>query len=1170
MRILPTNIDELQIEINAKATKANDAIDRLVLKLDRLTTSLGKMNTTNLNGLANGVQRLGNAMQIMNGVKTADFTRLAKNLQKLGTINVSSLNSAASSMSHLTRAFNNLGTVSNNAQQVGVMAGNLAKLGSANVQRAVTTIPQLATAMNNLMTTLSRAPQVSQNVIQLTNSLANLASQGSRVGTAADSINRNLNATNRTVRSSKASWGGFASVIGRFYASCFLAIRGVKALGASIQSTADYFEAFNYFNVALGKIGKDSKDSFTEELGKELGIATADEYADSFATRLQDRLQGLSGLQITDSGTLDTTGLKNLGLNIQEITQYSAQLASVTNSIGQTGEVSLATASALTKLGSDMSSLFNMDYSQVMNNLTSGILGQSRALYKYGLDITAATLQTKAYELGIEKAVSEMTQAEKQQLRLLLILEGSKVAWGDQSNTINSLANQMRILENNMQEVSLVLGQLFVPLMENALPVINGLTRAIKNLLVNMAGILGIKIDPDKFGKGFTEIEDNFEGITEGTEEAEKALEEYKNQLLGFDEVNKLQDVDATATLDTEQGAGFDITQEILDATEEYEKFWQEAFAGMEDYSTKWEKYFSKIVEPIEELFSNIKIGDWFEVGGNVAGLGYKITDFLKDAVNKVNWSALGKFVGKFLSGALVVAFGGTGTATEFVFDVAEGIAEGIGSAVKNISFGKIALSLVYGLGKSIKEATKGSFDVWNALVGLDNGSKYYELDADVIANYEKAKQEGKDLTEYLSNMNDTLLQGAFGQYAYLDIIANKYLDLASKASLTVDEESKLAGYREELIKSAPELAEILNDEKVSYEQQADAINKVIDNLKKKALQQAAQNKITELYETQLQQAEELAKAEKEASKVNQKRTKIEKERERVLKNLENAQRQYDETFETDKEAHLQASIAISEYKGKLAELDAELETVSQEQALANRTVNEQRTQYLKTTEQIELYADVAAGVKSANDIIISSSNGVIETFEDIEAQLVDTYGGIKTAFGNNWDSMISQARAKMDEAFSGIKYKFQMEFDLKYNLPSGSTTTAENIASYVIGATEDDIEELNKLLAIKNKWGIGKYATGGFPEDGLFFANHNELVGKFSNGRTAVANNAQIVEGIKSGVYDAVTSAIMSTGGNGSNVTVVLQGDADNLFRVVQSKADSYTMQTGRPAFII
>lgn len=47
-------------------------------------------------------------------------------------------------------------------------------------------------------------------------------------------------------------------------------------------------------------------------------------------------------------------------------------------------------------------------------------------------------------------------------------------------------------------------------------------------------------------------------------------------------------------------------------------------------------------------------------------------------------------------------------------------------------------------------------------------------------------------------------------------------------------------------------------------------------------------------------------------------------------------------------------------------------------------------------------------------------------------------------------------------------------------------------------------------------------FKDGGFPEDGFFFANHNELVGQFSNGKTAVANNEQIVEGISEGVAAA------------------------------------------------
>lgn len=66
-------------------------------------------------------------------------------------------------------------------------------------------------------------------------------------------------------------------------------------------------------------------------------------------------------------------------------------------------------------------------------------------------------------------------------------------------------------------------------------------------------------------------------------------------------------------------------------------------------------------------------------------------------------------------------------------------------------------------------------------------------------------------------------------------------------------------------------------------------------------------------------------------------------------------------------------------------------------------------------------------------------------------------------------------------------------------------------------------------------KYGVGriglsdilpKYTGGGFPEDGVFMANHEEMIGKFSNGRTAVANNNQIVDGISKGVYEAMLKA--------------------------------------------
>ena len=69
-----------------------------------------------------------------------------------------------------------------------------------------------------------------------------------------------------------------------------------------------------------------------------------------------------------------------------------------------------------------------------------------------------------------------------------------------------------------------------------------------------------------------------------------------------------------------------------------------------------------------------------------------------------------------------------------------------------------------------------------------------------------------------------------------------------------------------------------------------------------------------------------------------------------------------------------------------------------------------------------------------------------------------------------------------------------------------------------------------------------------------MFYANHNELVGEFSNGRTAVANNAQIVEGIKTGVYSAMMSALSSSDFAGG-VTIEATGDASGLLDFITFK---------------
>ncbi len=90
----------------------------------------------------------------------------------------------------------------------------------------------------------------------------------------------------------------------------------------------------------------------------------------------------------------------------------------------------------------------------------------------------------------------------------------------------------------------------------------------------------------------------------------------------------------------------------------------------------------------------------------------------------------------------------------------------------------------------------------------------------------------------------------------------------------------------------------------------------------------------------------------------------------------------------------------------------------------------------------------------------------------------------------------------------------------------------------------------------------IEGFSSGGFPEDGLFMANHGELVGKFSNGRTAVANNEQIIEGIKRGVKEANEE---SGGGGGNWIIQIVDADGSVKAETIITAAERRNRRDGK-----
>nr|DAP20761.1 MAG TPA: minor tail protein [Bacteriophage sp.] len=645
------DIDSLQIKIKADANNASNALDKLANSLTNFQKSLS-IDTSKLTSISNSIQSIANAASSMNTSGIKNISTLTNSINRMGKIDTSGLSRISSALK--TFSADMAGTKVDGVGDISNIASSISRLGGVASGRAITNIPLLAKNLKQLFTTLSTTPNVSENIIRMTNALAGLASTGAASGRAANSLGRNLNTYTTSAKRATKSTFSLAAAFGRFYATYFLVIRGIKSLWKSIEGTTDYIEAFNYYTVAFNKVGKEWGKDF-----EQFGYDNAEDYAQSFGNRVNELLGKMSGLKVdVEGGLISESGMKNLGLNLQEITQYASQLASITNSLGQTGEVTTAISKSMTMLAGDISSLFNVDYSTVATNLQSGLIGQSRALYKYGIDITNATLQTYAYKYGVEKAVSEMSQAEKQQLRLLAILDQSKVSWGDLANTINSPSNMIRQFTNNVKEAGMVLGQLFIPVLQKVLPVINGVVIAIKRLLVSVANLLGIKIDFSSFGQGVSGYNEDLEDTADALDKVGKSAKKAKSYTLGIDELNISGSDSGSSGSSSVGGSGIDLTKEIMDATAEYEKVWQEAFDKMQNTAMGWADKVSKVFKPVKDIIEDLAYAfkfdsdAWFKVAGmDTSKLVTGIFDWFTRAIDSVDWEKIGRHIGSFLDG---------------------------------------------------------------------------------------------------------------------------------------------------------------------------------------------------------------------------------------------------------------------------------------------------------------------------------------------------------------------------------------------------------------------------------------------------------------------------------------------------------------------------------------
>lgn len=174
--------------------------------------------------------------------------------------------------------------------------------------------------------------------------------------------------------------------------------------------------------------------------------------------------------------------------------QFVGTMGAMLSSMGLTEQQVYDMSTSLVELTGDMASFYNLDHETAFEKLRSGISGETEPLKQLGINMSVVNLEAFAMTQGIDKAYDEMTQAEQATLRYNYILQATADAQGDFARTSDSYANQMRIMQLQMDNIKIAIGKGIVPELTRGAQEINeeldGMGEGIDELAGEVAGKL--------------------------------------------------------------------------------------------------------------------------------------------------------------------------------------------------------------------------------------------------------------------------------------------------------------------------------------------------------------------------------------------------------------------------------------------------------------------------------------------------------------------------------------------------------------------------------------------------------------------------------------------------------------------------------------------------------
>ena len=630
------NIDKLATAISNLRTKGN--VTKVVNSLDKLAGSIATLKQASA-----GMSGLDKITSFLNGFSNVNTTASAKSINTV--VNAIKKIPAAVSGLNGTDYYamkDNIREVANGLSQLSILdAGNLKSVGSA--LNAFGKIPELtnkldpktldafAVACEKISTSLT--PLASQ-LDKVGNAFAKLPPQLSKVVTQANRVTAANEKQRKSYLSLSNQMNGFMRNMAKLVSLKAIA----EYLGNAVAKFNDFYEATDLFHNAMGNLSGE-------------------------ADTLISKMQGLLGVDPTKAMT------------------YMATIQSLGTSFGLTSDKAYILSKNLTQLAYDEGSYWNKNVAETFTAMSSAISGEIEPIRRLGVDLSQARLQQELLALGFNKQVSSLSQADKAVLRYIAIMKQTANVQGNLAQTIQSPANQIKILKAQLDMLAKSVGSLLYPALKSILPPLIAAVQLIREFVEWVAKLMGVKVvftDFTKSADSVGGIGDAMDDTADSTKKAAKALKDYT---MGFDELNIIDPTQGSSGSGSGASAGNILGDVDLSG---YDMFKQ--------YNEEFAKQIDAIKQKIKAMLPVIATVTTALAAWKLTNL---ITDIV-DAISKMN--------------ALKSIVLGLGVFTVGVVLEITGIKDAIENGVNGKNFAEIVLGALIGttgaaiLGKGIAQ----------------------------------------------------------------------------------------------------------------------------------------------------------------------------------------------------------------------------------------------------------------------------------------------------------------------------------------------------------------------------------------------------------------------------------------------------------------------------------